>query len=69
MPSPDCERPSREMRHQHGRNANVEIQHLPFGKPGGGIENLLKIRELKPAALHFDDGRRGHGTGLGRRLV
>ncbi len=45
-----------EMRHQHGRNADVEIHHLPLGETGGGIEDLLQIRELEFAALDFDDG-------------
>ena len=49
------------MRHQHRRNADVEIHHLPLGKTGGGIEDLVQIRELEFAALDFDDGGCGHG--------
>src|ERR1700693_346707 len=52
--------PSGEMRHQHGRDADVIIHHLPLGEPGSGIEDLVKVRETKLAALHFDDGRGGH---------
>src|ERR1022692_3682542 len=33
--------PSGEVRHQRGRDADVEIHYLPFGKTGGGIENLV----------------------------
>ncbi len=54
------ERPSGEMRHQHGCDADVIIHHLPLGERGGGIEDLVKIRETKLAALHFDDGGSGH---------
>ncbi len=56
------ERPSGEMRHQHGCDADVIIHHLPLGERGRGIEDLVKIRETKLAALHFDDGRSGHGS-------
>src|SRR5258708_30672871 len=55
------ERSSGEMRHQIGRNADVIIRHLSLGEPGSGIDDLVKIRELKLAALHFDDGGSGHG--------
>src|SRR5258708_7941194 len=55
------ERSSGEMRHQIGRNADVIIRHLSLGEPGSGIEDLVKIRELKLAALHFDDGGSRHG--------
>ena len=56
------ERPTGEMRHQHGRNADIEIHHLPLGETGGGIEDLVQIRELEFAALDFDDGGCGHGA-------
>src|ERR1019366_429589 len=64
------ERPSGEMRHQHGRNADVEIHHLPLGETGGRIEDLVQIRELEFAALDFDDGGCGHGVlrATGRRI-
>src|SRR5437660_10060098 len=56
------QRPSGEMRHQIGRDADVIIHHLPLGERGGGIEDLVKIRETKLAALYFDDGGSGHGS-------
>src|SRR6202158_604830 len=58
------ERPSGEMRHQHGRNADVIIHDLALSEPGGGIEDLVKVRETKLAALHFDDGGSGHEWSL-----
>src|SRR5450755_1211751 len=54
------ERPTRQMGQQHGRYANVEINHLSFCETGGGVEDLFKICELELAALHFDDGGSGH---------
>src|SRR6266481_5910291 len=51
---------SGEMWHQIGRNADVIIHHLPLGKPVGGIEDLVKVRETELAALHVDDGGSGH---------
>jgi len=56
------ERPAGKMRHQHGRNSDVEIHHLPLGEIGGGIKDLVQIRELEFAALDLDDGRCGHGV-------
>src|SRR5208282_1457527 len=61
------ERPTSEMWHKDGRNADVEIHDLPFGETGGGVENLVKICELELAALHFDDGGRGHRTEIAER--
>ena len=58
------ERTSREVRHQHRRDADVVVHHLPFGETGGGIEDLVQIRELELAALHFDDGGSGHGDAV-----
>src|SRR5258708_31247584 len=55
------ERPSGEMRHQIRRNGDVIIDDLSLGEPGGGIEDLVKVRETELAALHFDDGGSGHG--------
>src|ERR1700737_1474198 len=39
------ERPSGEMRQQIGRYADVIIDDLSLGKPGGWIEDLVKVRE------------------------
>src|SRR5260221_8718786 len=55
------ERPSGEMRHQIRRNADVVIDDLSLGEAGGGIEDLVKVRETELAALDFDDGGSGHG--------
>src|SRR6202521_2027331 len=54
------ERASGEMRHQHGGNADIIVHHLSLGEPRGGIEDLVKVRETKLTALHFDDGGSGH---------
>ncbi len=49
------------MRHQIRRNADVVIDDLSLGEAGGGIEDLVKVRETELAALDFDDGGSGHG--------
>jgi len=54
------QRTSGKMRHQHGRYADAIVDHLALSEAGAGIENLVEIRKLQLAAVHFDDGRSGH---------
>src|ERR1700691_3340292 len=54
------ERPSGKMGQKRGCDPGAVIDDLSFGETGGGIEDLVEIRELELAAFDVDDGGSGH---------
>jgi hypothetical protein len=36
------------------RDPRVIVDYVLLGKPGGGIKNLLQVRDLQSLALNFD---------------
>jgi hypothetical protein len=50
------------MGQKRGRNAGVVVDDLSLGESGGGVKDLVEIRQGQALAFDVDDGRGAHRT-------